>query len=334
MEYGVSFAASFDAVRQAQRAEALGYSYIGFYDSPALGADVWITIAEAIKATHRIQVGAEVLIPHLRHPMAQAAAIATIEHLGPGRLYVGVGTGFTGRMAMGQPPLKWSFMAGFLAAVKGLLAGEDVVIEGAVTRMLHPPGFAPPRPIRTPFLVAANGPKGVEVARKFGDGLIYRGAAASTPKDFSVLELGVAGILLDEGESPTSARVLKTAQPSFGMQYHLAYDGFHHGPGAMEHLPYGDDWLRAVEAIAPEVRRLHIHDQHTVGVNAIDAAFAERHPDALAAFAASAACTPAQLAERVDAAATQGATRITTGVSFHDWEANMARWAKVLDLPS
>jgi alkanesulfonate monooxygenase SsuD/methylene tetrahydromethanopterin reductase-like flavin-dependent oxidoreductase (luciferase family) len=58
MDYGISFAASFDAVAQAQHAEALGYSYIGFYDSPALGGDVWITIAAALQATRRIQVGA------------------------------------------------------------------------------------------------------------------------------------------------------------------------------------------------------------------------------------------------------------------------------------
>src|SRR5262249_40921727 len=114
MDIGVSFAASFDAVRQAQRAEALGFAYIGYYDSPALGADVWITLANALQATKRIHAGAEVLIPHLRHPMAQASAIAAIEHFAPGRLYVGVGTGFTGRMAMGQRPLTWAYMAEFL----------------------------------------------------------------------------------------------------------------------------------------------------------------------------------------------------------------------------
>lgn len=332
MDYGISFAASFDAVRQAQHAEALGFSYIGFYDSPALGADVWLTIAGALQATRRIQAGAEVLIPHLRHPMAQAAAIATIEHLAPGRLYVGVGTGFTGRMAMGQRPLTWGYVSRFLAEVKGLLAGDDVVIDGAVTRMLHPPGFAPARPIRTPFLVAANGPKGVEAARAFGDGLIYGGAPASVPKDFSILQMGGGGFLLDEGESPTSARVLEAMKPWFGLQYHLAYDGFHHGPSPVEQLPYGEDWLRAVEAHPAEVRRLHVHDRHVVAVNAIDAAFAERHPDALADFAESAACSPAQLRERIEAVAALGATRVTCRVTFADWERDMARCAQALGL--
>jgi 5,10-methylenetetrahydromethanopterin reductase len=334
MEYGISFAASFDAARQAQHAEALGYSYIGFYDSPALGADVWITIANALQATHRIQVGAEVLIPHLRHPVAQASAIATVEHLAPGRLYVGIGTGFTGRMAMGQSALKWSFVSEFLKQVKALLAGDDVVIDGGVTRMLHPPGFAPPRPIRTPFLVAANGPKGIGVAREVGDGLIYGGDRTVTPGGFSILQMGGGGIVLESGESPTSPRVLEAAKPSFGLQYHLAYDGFHHGPIQVEHLPYGEDWLKSVEALPSDVRHLHVHEGHAVAVSVIDAAFIERHPDALAAFAAAASCTPAQLRERTDAVAALGATRLTCQITFADWERDMARTAKALGLTS
>jgi len=332
MDYGVTFAASFDAVRQAQHAEALGYSFIGFYDSPALGTDVWLTIANALQATRHIEVGADVLIPHLRHPMAQAAAIATIEHLAPGRLYVGLGTGFTGRMAMGQRPLSWAYMSRFIEQIKALLAGEEVVIDGGVERMLHPPGFAPPRPIRTPFLVAANGPKGIDVARRLGDGLIYGGDPASSPKGFSVLQMGGGGFLLEDGERPTSARMIETIKPWFGLGYHLAYDGYHGGGIAVKDLPYGDDWLRAVEALPPESRHLHVHDGHAVHLNAIDAAFAERHPDAVEAYAKAASCTAAELRESMDALSALGATRATCRVTFEHWQHDMALAAKALEL--
>ena len=57
MDFGLGYAASFDAVRQAQLAEELGYTYVGFYDSPALEPDIWITIANAIQATSRISIG-------------------------------------------------------------------------------------------------------------------------------------------------------------------------------------------------------------------------------------------------------------------------------------
>ena len=183
-----------------------GFSYVGYYDSPALEPDVWITVANVVQATRRITVGTEVLIPHLRHPMVQASAIATIEQLAPGRLYVGVGTGFTGRMAMGGRPLTWDYMRRFLTQVKALLVGEQVEIDGAVTRMLHPPGFAPTRPISVPFLVAANGPKGVGVAREIGDGLIYGGAVDHVPAGFAILQMGAGGIVLEDDETTSSPR--------------------------------------------------------------------------------------------------------------------------------
>ena len=332
MEYGVIYAASFEAVAQAQLAESLGFSYIGFYDSPALETDVWITIANALQATRRIQIGTEVLIPHLRHPMAQATAIATIEHLAPGRLYVGVGTGFSGRMAMGQRPLTWAYMTEFIERLRGLLAGEDVVIDGGVCRMLHPPGFAAERPIRTPILVAANGPKGIEIARRLGDGLIFGDQPAKVPTGFNRLEVLVGGILLDEGETATSARVMESARPSFGLQYHLAYDGYLHGQEGVKALPYGEDWLALLEAYPPELRHLYVHDRHVVAMNALDAAFAERHPDAVADFAGMMACTVDAWRERIDAYAKAGATRMTCGTSFADWRGDMVRVAKAVGL--
>lgn len=332
MEYTVSFAANFDAARQAQRAEALGFSAIGFYDSPALEPDVWITLASAAQATRRIEIGTEVLVPHLRHPMAQAAAIATVAHYAPGRVFVGVGTGFTGRMAMGQRPLRWAFVAQFIKDVKALLAGEDVVIDGAVTRMLHPPGFAPPRPLRIPFLVAANGPKGIDIARACGDGLIYAGTPERAPQGFKVLQMGAGGILLDEDESPLSPRVIAAAKPSFAVQYHLAYEGFFSPHLPIEQLPHGDEWLRSISAVPAEIRHLHVHQEHMVGINAQDEAFAERHPEALARFAATIAIRPAELRARVDALAAQGTTRIACGIRFGDWERDLERYAKALGL--
>src|SRR5439155_11236689 len=119
--------------------------------------------------------------PHLRHPMAQASAIATVEQLAPGRLFVGVGTGFTGRMAMGRRPLSWAHVRRLVSEIQALLAGDRVGIDGGVAQMIHPPGFAPPRPIGVPFLIAANGPKGVTVARELDAGLIYGGARDRVP---------------------------------------------------------------------------------------------------------------------------------------------------------
>lgn len=333
MEFGVSFASSFDAVRQARLAEELGYAWVGFYDSPALEPDVWITIANAAQGTSRIHLGPEVLIPHLRHPMVQAAAIATIEQLAPGRLFVGVGTGFTGRMAMGQRPLAWALVRQLVTQIQALLRGERVEIEGAITQMIHPPGFAPRRPIHVPFLIAANGPKGVATARELGTGLIFGGARARVPAGFSMLQLGTGGLLLEDGETARSARVLAAAQIGFALQYHLAYEGFFNPPVSINDMPGGAAWIAGLERIEPGVRHLAVHDGHTVALNDLDAAFIAQHPEALAAYAASVAVTSAQVRTRVDAAAALGATRI--GFQSYlgtDWESGLRRYARAVGL--
>ena len=333
MEFGVSFAAGPEAVQQAQLAEQLGFSSVGYYDSPALGADVWITIANAVQATNRIKVGTEVLVPHLRHPMAQVAAMATIESLAPGRLYVGVGTGFTGRMAMGRPPLSWAVMRRFLETAKALLAGEEVEIDGGMSQMLHPPGFGPARPISIPFWVAANGPKGIEVARELGDGLIYAGDPSTPPSGFSLLMMHANGMVLAQGETASSPRIIEGARIAFPMQYHQAYEGFFGSTAKVEDLPYGDDWLATLERVPENLRHLAVHDRHTVGINDHDAAFIDRHPDALADFITQLVVTPEQLRERISAIQALGATHTTCfAIVGPGWPGAMRAYAEAVGI--
>src|SRR5437763_13574694 len=105
MDVSCAFPPGPDVVEHAVVAESLGYERAWLYDSPALYPDVWVTLGRAAERTSTIGLGPGVLIPSLRHPMTNAAAIATLVDLaGPGRVTVAVGTGFTGRFAMGQRP--------------------------------------------------------------------------------------------------------------------------------------------------------------------------------------------------------------------------------------
>src|SRR5712692_4864179 len=172
MDISCSFATSLHTPEHIALAEQLGYARAWCYDSPALYPDVWMTLALAAQRTSRIGLGPCVLVPSLRHVMTNAAAIATLESLAPGRVTVVIGSGFTGRLALGQRPLPWSQVRGYIQALRALLRGEEVEWDGAVIRMLHPEGFAPPRPIELPILVAPVGPRGLEVAREVGDGVV------------------------------------------------------------------------------------------------------------------------------------------------------------------
>ena len=167
-------------VEHIVEAERLGYERAWLYDSPALYGDIWVFAALAAERTSRIGLGPAVLVPNLRHPLAQASAIATLEQLAPGRIVVAIGTGFTGRMAMGQKRAHVGVHAPYIEQVRALLRGEKVEVDGAIVQMLHAPDFAPPFPITTPIIVAANGPKGLEVADELGDGVMTIGGGDPT----------------------------------------------------------------------------------------------------------------------------------------------------------
>src|SRR3954453_730006 len=101
LDISCAFATSLDTPEHIAVAERLGYERAWLYDSPALYPDVWVMLALAAERTERIGLGPGVLVPSLRHPMTNAAAIATLAALATGRVAVAVGAGFTGRYILG-----------------------------------------------------------------------------------------------------------------------------------------------------------------------------------------------------------------------------------------
>src|SRR6476620_876098 len=111
-------------LEHAQLAQELGYDRVWLYDSAALYEDIWIWMALLAEHTD-LQLGTAVLVPNLRHVMTTASAIATVERMAPGRL-----------------------------------RGEVVEVDGERCQMIHHPELASGRPLDTPLLVSALGPKG------------------------------------------------------------------------------------------------------------------------------------------------------------------------------
>jgi 5,10-methylenetetrahydromethanopterin reductase len=294
MDISCAFAPGPDTVEHTVLAEQLGYRRAWFYDSPALYGDVWVTIARAAERTSRIGLGTAVLIPNLRHPMTQAAAIATIEQIAPGRLAVGLGTGFTGRLAMGQKPLTWAYMRRYLRQLRSLLAGETVTIEGTQAKMIHPDGYAPPRPLRTPVLVGANGPKGLEVARELGDGIV---CVLGPQPGFDWCAVLVFGTVLDEGEDATSQRIVDAAGPGLAALYHSQLAAA---------LPRGGEYIEMLHQLPAETRHLTMHERHFVAVNERDRPFLT--PEVVAQ--SSVTGTADEVRARLDLMAQGGATEV------------------------
>jgi 5,10-methylenetetrahydromethanopterin reductase len=264
MQLSCSFPPGPRVVEHARLAEQLGYARIWLYDSPALYPDVWVQLCRAAERTERIGLGPGVLIPSLRHPMTNAAAIATLAGLaGAERVVVGVGSGFTGRMAMGQCAMRWRDVAAYVRTLRGLLRGEQVLWEGQPIQMLHTPGFAPPRPLEVPFIIAAGGPKGIAVAREVGDGVA--GGMPIGGFDWSIAF--AFGTVLADGEDPGAERPLAAAGHGASMLLHYRAEY-----GLLDTvLPgQGRQWLSAYEAVPAERRHLAMHYGHLVLVNAHD----------------------------------------------------------------
>src|SRR5690349_24747156 len=124
MDISCAIATATDSPEHVELAEQLGFKRAWLYDSPALYAEVFMTLARCAERTASIGLGPGVLIPSLRHPMTTAASIAGLEALAPGRVVVGVGSGFTGRHTMGKRPLAWATVANYVRTVQALLRGE------------------------------------------------------------------------------------------------------------------------------------------------------------------------------------------------------------------
>jgi 5,10-methylenetetrahydromethanopterin reductase len=300
MDVSCAFPPGPDVVEHAVLAESLGYERAWVYDSPALYPDVWVTLARIADRTNRIGLGPAVLVPSLRHVLTQATAIATLEGLAPGRTVAAIGTGFTGRMALGQRPLPWAEVESYVRGLRALLQGEQVAVDGTLVQMIPPAGFLPAPPIGVPIIVAANGPKGLRVAKDLGDGVMTIGSGQPGFDWCAVLAFGT---VLDDGELPSSPRALAAAGPALTVVYHGTYEV---DPAAVDLLPGGSEWRAAIERVPAESRHLAVHEDHLVRVCARDKSLLDG--DTLASFTWTGPA--AQLRERLDALEASGGTEI------------------------
>lgn len=304
MELSCAFATSLDTPEHIRAAESLGYHRAWAYDSPALYPDVWVALSLAAERTDRIGLGPAVLVPSLRHPMTNAAAIAGLAALAPGRVAVAVGTGFTGRYALGQKPMTWAKVEAYVRAVRGLIRGDCVEWEGASLRMLHPPGFGAPRPIEIPFLIAADGPRGTAVATAVGDGIFA--TTRPNPDATGWQALLQFGTVVQPDEDPRSERVIDAAGHALALVFHAEFERF--GAAAVARLPGGETWLAEIEPLPAASRHLATHEGHLVHVTDRDRAAVVEGAGLLRRVTLTG--TPESLRGRVEQLAAAGVTEL------------------------
>jgi 5,10-methylenetetrahydromethanopterin reductase len=258
MQFAIAIATDAESWRVIRRAEELGFARAWFYDTQMLSADPFVAMAAAALKTTKIRLGTGVLIPSNRIAPVTANAFATLNKLAPGRIDFGVGTGFTGRRAMGLGAVKLADMEEYVRVVMALLRGETVEAEierkKRLIRLLNPElGLINTRdPI--PLWVAASGPRARALTAKLGAGWIatagdVKGAIAAMadmrqrwrtagpraePLDAVVL---TGGAILEEGEPADSPRAFAQAGPRAAMLLHRAADAALVGLPIMAPMP-------------------------------------------------------------------------------------------------
>ena len=245
MRFAIAIPTDADSWRVVRRAEELGFSRAWFYDTQMLSADPFVAMAAAAIKTTTIRLGTGVLIPSNRIAAVTANAFASLNKLAPGRIDFRVGTGFTGRRAMGLGAVKLADMEEYVRVVMALLRGETVEAEierkHRLIRLLNPELGLINTTDPIGLYIAATGPRAQALTAKLGAGWIStignpeaasaalremrssREAAGHGAEAFDSVVL-TGGAILEEGEPADSPRAIAQAGPRAAMLLHRAAD--------------------------------------------------------------------------------------------------------------
>jgi 5,10-methylenetetrahydromethanopterin reductase len=250
--------------------EAAGFDGVGILDSQLLCRDTFVILGQAATRTSRLALFPAVTNPFTRHPSVLAGAIQTVEELAPGRVSLVIGTGYTSALTIGRRPASLDEMRACFRTVRALLAGEPADFDGTRGRLAYASG----RPI--PLLMAASGPRAIELAGEVADGVLLlvglnRGIVARASEH---LERGAAraGRRLDDLEVVWAARTAtaatreearRRARPTAVHWGVLRWGGYWLEPAGLElppleipdvvrqiypDLSHAHDWEAAIEA--------------------------------------------------------------------------------------
>jgi 5,10-methylenetetrahydromethanopterin reductase len=322
------FAPSLDTPAHIELAERLGYRRAWCYDSPALYADPWMVLALAAGRTRAIGLGPASLVPSLRHPVVTAAALATLAGLAPGRVSTAFGTGLTGRLLLGERPMRWAAVEEYVQTVRALLRGEEASWNGSLVRLSQPPGFAAGRPADVTVLVAADGPQGRAVAAGLGDGVLSTRVPRHPAGPGQRQVLLAFGTVLDDGEDAAGPRATAAAGPALAAAYHAIYES--KGASGVDKLPGGREWRQAVEAVDRPRRHLEVHDGHLAALSRNDEELLTRAAPLLASWTMTG--TPAGIRARLRALVPAGITEVAYQPMGPDIPRELAAFARAAGL--
>jgi alkanesulfonate monooxygenase SsuD/methylene tetrahydromethanopterin reductase-like flavin-dependent oxidoreductase (luciferase family) len=286
MKFGFCVMANIDEIGFYPHVEALGYDSVWVADSQMLFSDCYAVLALAARQTRRLRLGPGTAICPTRIPPVQAAAVATLNRLAPGRIFLGIGTGNTALRSMGQRPMRIAAFGEYLRVLSALLRGETVDYEmNGVARpirlLMHEFAYMNLEP-KIPLYVSGFGPRAMGLAGEYGDGLVFaipprgvpvaqalahvRQGAARAGRDLSDFRNCALTnvVVLERGEAIDSDRVRAMVGPNVMASVYYFYDEVHEKK--IDPPPFlariWKKYCALVEETPPEYRHLRTHEFH------------------------------------------------------------------------
>jgi alkanesulfonate monooxygenase SsuD/methylene tetrahydromethanopterin reductase-like flavin-dependent oxidoreductase (luciferase family) len=167
-----------DLAELSRAAEELGATAVLVADE-GTDRDLFVTLAAIAQRTQRVLLVGAVTNPHSRHPLATAAAFASLAELAPGRIVAGFGAGGTrvfGPMGL-LPKRPFTALRECIDVVDGLLGGSVVDFAGEFTVR---GASLPWTPGRLPIAIAGRGPRVEALSASRADWFLIAGRGVTS----------------------------------------------------------------------------------------------------------------------------------------------------------
>jgi alkanesulfonate monooxygenase SsuD/methylene tetrahydromethanopterin reductase-like flavin-dependent oxidoreductase (luciferase family) len=191
MRFGITILPEYrwsEAAPRWRRAEELGFDHAWTYDhltwgglpdSPWYGTTPTLTAAALVTST--IKLGMFVTSPNFRHPLTLTREVLALDDMSGGRFLCGIGSGAEpDTTILGGDPLtprqSVDRLAEFVELLDKLLTTDGVDYQGEYfsTRNARTLPGCVQQP-RVPFVMAANGPRSLRLATRYGAGWVTTG---------------------------------------------------------------------------------------------------------------------------------------------------------------
>jgi alkanesulfonate monooxygenase SsuD/methylene tetrahydromethanopterin reductase-like flavin-dependent oxidoreductase (luciferase family) len=156
----------------ARRVEAAGFDELWMWEDCFWAGGI-ATAGAALAATSRLRVGVGIFPAPMRNPVTLAMEIAGLARVHPGRVLPGVGHGVGEWMRQigALPRSQLGLLEEVIAAVRALLAGEELTVQGRYVQLDRVQlEHLPPEP--PPVSAGVRRPRSLAISGRVADGTI------------------------------------------------------------------------------------------------------------------------------------------------------------------